>query len=732
MNEVITKLAQRDITVTRDDAGVPHIKANTWLDSLYGLGYMHALDRGTQLLFSRVVACGEAAGRISDKPQLLETDRFFRRIGLHLGLQEEADSLDEATLNQVLVYCTGVNDGIAASRPSLAMRATKFEPDHWDATAVILVGRLLSFGGLAVSQLQNERLLVELIHAGANDAALSEMFEPRLDHLDFDLMRKVIISNQMSDEALELLVDLPRLAGSNAWAVAPERSATGHALLASDPHLEINRLPAIWYEACLQWDDGEYVMGATLPGFPLFSVGRTPRLAWGVTYMKGDTIDFFVEDCREGGNTGWQYRRDDQWHDFDVRDEELERKGEEEPDKMRVYENSVGTLEADPDEKGAGYYLSTSWVGRHVSSARAITTWLDLIRSDSVTRAMDVISECTQPTLCFVLADSDGHIGKQACGTTPKRSNKFAGLVPVPAWDEANHWQGWLGKEELPSVYDPPEGFIATANEEAYAPDGRLIVTQTVHDYRLRRIEERLGELDAATIQDMQDLQYDVINLQARDFLDVVLPHLENSPLKRMLSDWDCSYSTDSRIAPIFQKLYRYTMMQLLGNDRGIGWRRIVYLCSRAGFSSMVLTAADRLMQRDESWWWHGRDKGELIRKAAAQVDMDQTKMWGDINNFHFSDRFFGGNRVGRILGYDSRKHGMPGCHATPFQGHVFQTATRESTFAPSYHFVTDLGVDEAWTNLPGGPCESRFSKYYRSDVPLWLEAEYKSLVPLA
>ena len=105
--------------------------------------------------------------------------------------------------------------------------------------------------------------------------------------------------------------------------------------------------------------------------------------------------------------------------------------------------------------------------------------------------------------------------------------------------------------------------------------------------------------------------------------------------------------------------------------------------------------------------------------------------MWADINNFHFSDRFFGGNRAGRLLGYDSRKHPMAGCHATPFQGHVFQTATRESTFAPSYHFVTDLGLNEAWTNLPGGPCESRFSKYYRSDVPLWLEAEYKSLRPL-
>ena len=73
------------------------------------------------------------------------------------------------------------------------------------------------------------------------------------------------MSNQLSDSALDLLTDLPRLAGSNAWAVSPERSATGHAMLASDPHLEINRLPAIWYEAVLRWGrqlrDGCYVAG---------------------------------------------------------------------------------------------------------------------------------------------------------------------------------------------------------------------------------------------------------------------------------------------------------------------------------------------------------------------------------------------------------------------------------------------------------------------------------------
>jgi penicillin amidase len=726
MSDVVTKNAQRDFTVVRDDAGVPNIQAATWLDALYGLGYMHAIDRGTQLLFSRTVASGRAAELIADKDELLETDRFFRRIGLHLNMDREADQLDRRTHQQVMVYCAGVNDGIRAKRRSLPMWATGYQPAKWDPQAVLLVGRLLSFGGLAVSQMQNERLIVELIKAGANDAALSEMFEPRLDSLDFDLMREVNISNRLSDQALELIVDLPRLAGSNAWAISPQRSETGNAILAADPHLEVNRLPAIWYEAVLRWDDN-YVMGATLPGFPLFSVGRTPSLSWGVTYMKGDTIDFFVEECRLSRDDRWQYRRGEDWHDFKIRDESLARKNNE-PLPMRVYENDVGLLDADLDISGEGKYLSIAWAGRTVDATKAVSTWLDLIQASDVTTAMEIVSHCPQPTLCFVFADSEGHIGQQGCGAIPQRNNKHNGLAPLPAWDAENHWQGWLPKQLLPSIYDPPEGFVATANEESNPDDGPLIVTQTVHDYRLRRIRERLSELSQATVTDMQKLQYDVVSKQAEDLLEMALPMIPDGVVKERLASWNYSYAPDNDTAPIFQAFYRNLMFQLLGREKGLGWRRIVYLCSRAGFSSMILTAADRLLLRQDCWWWHGRDKAELIRAAAEAVDTESVTYWSDVNSFHFTNRFLGANRVGRLLGYNTRKHAMPGCHATPFQGHVFQTARRESTFAPSYHFVTDMGTDEAWTNLPGGPSESRFSKFYRSDIPLWLDGEYKRL----
>ena len=274
--------ADRTLEYFRDEHGVPHITASSWHDALFGLGYMHATDRTTQILFSRAVASGRSAEQISDKPELLETDRYFRRVGLHRHLEQEVAALDDPLRHQIEAYCDGINAGIRDAGRSLPMWATGFYPDPWDASAVLLVGMLLSFGGLAVSQMQNERLLIDLINAGANEPALRELFHPRLNGLDFELIRQVHLSNQMSDSALDLITDLPRLAGSNAWAVSPARSATGGALLASDPHLEINRLPAIWYEAVLCWND-QYVMGASLPGCPLLTVAGKETQAWGVT-----------------------------------------------------------------------------------------------------------------------------------------------------------------------------------------------------------------------------------------------------------------------------------------------------------------------------------------------------------------------------------------------------------------------------------------------------------------
>ena len=727
MDPIRTPNARRAFTGFRDDSGVPHLKAASWLDALYALGYMHAVDRGTQLLFARAMASGSAAETISGSPELIETDRFFRRVGLHRQLTREVQQLEPRIAEQLRAYSEGINDGIAGSGRTLPMWATGFRPEPWDEAAVLMVGQLLSFGGLAISQMQNERLLVELIHAGANIAGLRDLFAPRLDNVDFDLLRTVKMSNPLSNDALNLIVDLPRLAGSNAWAVGPGRSKSGHALIASDPHLEINRLPAIWYEAVVRWES-HYVLGATLPGCPLFAVARTERLAWGVTYMKGDTIDYFVEDCRPGGQTGWQYRRDDRWLDFERRDELIHVKGQKSPLTLPVFENPQGTLESDPDEQG--HYLSMAWSGSTGGAGGAIATWLDIVLSATASEAMDVVRRCPQPTLCFVFADSENHIGLQGCGRFPQRGSGVDGLAPLPAWDSKNHWRGWLSSDWLPRVYDPAEGYVATANEGWNPPGGPLLVTQLLPDYRKRRIDERLRELPQATLEDMRELQYDLVSLQARELIPIFVAHLSDGPLKEQLREWDCRYTTDSKTAVLFQRLFINTIIEIFGHEKAVGWRRIVYLCTRAGYSNMLLTAADKVLGDPQSSWWHGRDPGDVIRTAAERTRKQPEMTWGEFNNFHFIDRFFGKRRVGRLLGFGTGRQAMPGCYATPFQGHVFQTAAREQTFAPSYHFVADMGANEAWTNLPGGPSESRFSRYYKSDLARWTSGHYKRLGP--
>ena len=226
MEVIPTKSAKCQFTAVRDEHGTPHVTAPTWREAIYALGFLHATDRPTQIFFSRTVASGQAAERIADKPELVETDRFFRRAGLHLGIERDADLLRPDVRQQLDWYCEGVNDALQDSSRSLPMLVTGFRPRPWNPSSVLLIGNLLSFAGLAVGEQENERLLVDLVQTGVKPKLLRELFSPYLDNVDLELLKEVSMERRLSDDALEMLTDLPRLAGSNAWAVSPRRSAT--------------------------------------------------------------------------------------------------------------------------------------------------------------------------------------------------------------------------------------------------------------------------------------------------------------------------------------------------------------------------------------------------------------------------------------------------------------------------------------------------------------------------
>ncbi len=169
MESIRTRSARYEFKAARDDHGVPHVHAPTWRDALYAWGYLHALDRPTQMYFARAVASGRSAEFIKNKPELYEMDLFIRRAGLYRDLAREIKSLTEATLSQLELYCQGVNDGLLDAGRTLPMWVTGFQPRPWDPYSVLLIGNLLSFAGLSIGEQENERLLLELIQLGIDD-----------------------------------------------------------------------------------------------------------------------------------------------------------------------------------------------------------------------------------------------------------------------------------------------------------------------------------------------------------------------------------------------------------------------------------------------------------------------------------------------------------------------------------------------------------------------------------
>jgi penicillin amidase len=196
---------------------------------------------------------------------------------------------------------------------------------------------------------------------------------------------------------------LPRALASNNWVVAGAKTASGRALLANDPHLEVNRLPAVWYEVVLEWGD-RFCIGATLPGVPAALIGRTCELAWGATYSFMDAIDSWIEDCRDGC-----YRRSrdgrDEWLPFRVREERIRRRRK--PDVIvRFHENEHGVLDGDPGERGLR--LATRWASGADTGAASLAAMFHMLRAGDVAEGMARLRE-VETAWNWVLADRHGN-----------------------------------------------------------------------------------------------------------------------------------------------------------------------------------------------------------------------------------------------------------------------------------------------------------------------------------
>jgi penicillin G amidase len=704
-----------DGKIWRDANGVCHIEGKD-KKAVFGLmGYAHGKDRCMQIILMRILGQGRGSEILEASDKMLDIDKFFRRMNWSGGASAEVEKLTPEVKAVMEGYCDGVNQAFAEKIP-WECRLFRYRPEPWELEHSILISRMIGYLTLAQSQGEMERLLIEMVQAGLDETRLKELFPGVLGGLDMDLVKKIKLRDRLVSPASLCNIAPPVMMASNNWAVSGKKTISGKPIIANDPHLEINRLPNVWYEVVLKIRDS-YAVGGTMPGAPALLVGRNPDLAWSATYTFMDATDSWVEKCRNGK----YFQEPDQWVAFKQRSEIIKRKKKKSAT-VTFYENPHGVLEGDPYEEG--YYMATAWAPA-VSGAVTFNNIIQLVDAKTVKQGMDLLGHI-ETSWNFILADREGNIGYQMSGLMPKRREGISGFVPLPGWESKNDWQGFEAPEDLPRSYNPDCGYLVTTNQNLNELGKANPINVGMGPYRSDRIAEVLEKDNEITCGAMFKLQFDVYSTQAEKFMAILAPLLPESQAAAVLKNWNFEYSADSEGAFLFDRFYRQLYRDVFG-DHGFGPDAVDHIDQHTGMFNDFYINFDRILLSETSSWFGGRTREDIFRQAADKALNVAPEKWGNTRQVILKNIIFDG-RLPKFFGFDRGPITIIGSLATPHQGQIFESAGRLTTFAPSFRMVSDLATDEIHTTLAGGPSDRRFSKWYCSDLDNWKRGKYKTL----
>lgn len=565
------------ISIQKDQWGVPHIRAKTDLDAFYALGFVHAQDRLWQMELSRRIG----AGRLSEilGAAALDQDKFLRTWGFYRAAENSYASLEPRSKTVLEAYAAGVNAVIAQGNLPLEFGLLGAKPEPWKPADSLVWSKMLAFNLSSnwSSELENAQIASKLGMAGFN-AVKPEYSKPypsilRLDDykgklnmagLEPPRSKPAVISAALSTAMQSVEATAKTLRehygvgyenglGSNNWVVSGSRTESGKPLLANDPHLGF-QAPSLWYLADIKGDTISAI-GATLPGVPGVVLGRNEKIAWGATNTAPDTQDLFLLEIKDGA-----YKTPSGMVKLETREEIFKVGGKEE--KLTIRSSAYGPIISDLALVGAKLPENQALALRFVALEPNDTT-LDAFLGFNYAKNWDDFKTAMRryitPQQNFVYADDAGNIGYFAPGKIPIRN--WDGRFPASASSGAN-WSGYVAFEDLPSVLNPREGFIVTANNRVLPFGAAQTEFSTYTEgYRAQRIRELILENPKHTVATMRAVQADNESLVSRELIPGLLALTPKSEAARRLQtevrNWDNKANLDSTGATAFAFYYR-------------------------------------------------------------------------------------------------------------------------------------------------------------------------------
>jgi penicillin amidase len=496
--------------------------------------------------------------------------------------------------------------------------------------------------------------------------------------------------------------------GSNEWAVAGQHTASGRPLLANDMHLE-HQVPNIWYEIGLRAGDF-HVAGVTVPGLPFVSAGHNEHIAWGFTALYGDTQDLYVERTNPQG----QYWASDGWHEMQ-HDRETIRvrwRHDQQIDVLRTDHGPVITPLLPHEQR----MLTLKWTpydpatdGVPLYALNTAANWSDF---------RNALSQWWAPTLNVIYADDAGHIGYQAAGRIPVRAG---GLRGTPIADRDHEWQGAVPFEQLPSVLDPPNGILATANARI-TPDGSPLALslEWASPYRNERIWKWLAGKDKLTRADMLTLQTDIyseVDHELAQRFAYAIDHARkpNARLREaadLLRSWDGVLRVDSPAAAVLTSAKGALWPLMLAPKLGEDWRLYEWPASAFAQEELISKTPAQWLPADYASW------SDLLA-AAVDAGLADAQAPPDLKRWQY-----GANHVVALthpLFSQLPFFRFTGVGPAPQSGDTTTLKQVGRAFGPSQRFTMDWSDPDASTeNIVLGEAGDPLSPYYSNQWHDW------------
>jgi penicillin amidase len=717
------------VTVVYDSALISHLYASNNADLYYAQGYVTAQHRLWQMEFQTHAA----AGRISEiaGAAALDFDRNQRRLGMVLGAQNSLKMIksDPEIEEAVMSYTAGVNayiDQLSNEDLPIEYKLMGYRPEPWTE---LKVGLFLMNMAKTLNSGENDIELTNALKTFGKET-LDLLFpdrepvsDPIVDNEGGWKFEPVTLDSLTAVKPMEIVSikpveKQPKNIGSNNWAVSGKKTASGSPILCSDPHLGLT-MPSIWYAIHLN-APGINSMGASFPGSPCVIIGFNDSIAWGPTNAQRDLVDWYKITFKD--KTKNEYLSDGQWKATKKVIEKFSIKGK--PD---FYDTIVLThlgpvtydesYHADKQNKHYAY----RWIAH--DGGNILRTFYEFNRGKNYSDYMKALDHYYFPAQNFAFASVGGDIAIRIQGKYPVR-RKNEGKFVLDGSTTSSEWKAFIPFDQNVMIKNPERGFVSSANQ--YPVDGSypyFVHSNQWEHYRNRRVNRVLSEMNNITPQQMMQLQNDNYNIQAEEYLPLLIEGVQSFTLTEdekkiveLVKAWNYTNNAEGTAASYFEAWLEELQLSI--------WDEMVDSKVSLPKPSEYMTWWLLKNHPDLSFYDHQKTpeketKNDII-KMGLQRAIERINKWEKDHGrkadwAHFKDSF-----VRHLLRLEPFSvHAINGGNANTLN------ASRGG-WGPSWRMVVSLektGI-KAWGVYPGGQSGNPGSPYYDNFITPWEKAQ--------